>query len=132
MGLSRRTDLALHVLRALGDGISSADSIAGSIGTTTGYLPHVMAPLINSGWVTSTRGPNGGYRLEAAVDSLTMRDVVVAIEGPIEDTGCVLRGGPCPDDQACALHPAWEQVRGAIAAELGRLPVSGSSGGTKE
>jgi len=132
MELSRRTDLALQALRALGEGFSSADSLAEAIGTTTGYLPHVMAPLIHSGWVKSTRGPNGGYRLDTAIDALTMRDVVVAIEGPIEATGCVLRGGPCPGNEACALHPAWEQVKGAIDKELSRLPVSGSSGGTRQ
>lgn len=72
INFQRKTDLALGVLRALtkADGRLSGAELARQVGTTTSYLPQVIAPLIGAGWISSGRGPGGGYQLTHAADDL--------------------------------------------------------------
>ncbi len=87
-------------------------------------MPQVLAPLIRAGWVVSQRGPTGGYRLNADPDKISVRDVIEAVEGPVEPTRCVLRGGPCSTDINCALHDAWSNAFAALLTQLGQTPAT--------
>jgi Rrf2 family protein len=113
ISFSRRTELGLAVLRALAaeDGRVSRASLAEQVGTTASFLPQVMAPLVQAGWVTSDRGPRGGYRLTAEASEARLLDVVEAIEGPTADGRCVLRDAPCPGEESCSIHAVWVEAR---------------------
>jgi len=123
--IGRKVDLAIRALRALegAEGLVPATAIAASAGTTTSFLPQVMAPLVAAGWVTSERGPGGGYRLSTQLSTVSVLDVVTAIEGPIPESTCVLRGGPCGGADVCSLHGAWASAREALVAELAATPL---------
>jgi len=47
-----------------------------------------------------------------------MFELIEAVEGPIEDGRCVLRGAPCPATEQCALHEAWSGARAALVEVL--------------
>lgn len=119
LGFQRRTDLALAVLRVLGeapgDRVSGA-ALADRVGTTTSYLPQVMAPLIHEGWVTSGRGPGGGYQLNASAGDLRLLEVIEATERPANDGRCILRDTPCPGDDPCQIHAVWSEARRVLLA----------------
>lgn len=120
--LSSRSELALLALRAL-----SADErlprtvVAERISTTPDFLARVMAPLIQRGWVESRPGVAGGYLLGAPLSSITLRDLIEAVEGPIDSGRCVLRGGPCATADRCALHEPWTRAREALVEELAAI-----------
>lgn len=125
INLQRKTDLAIRAIESLA---AEGDRIAGSrlaaeVGATPQFLLHVMHPLKQSGWVDSTRGPNGGYRLEVEPTGISVLDVIEAVEGPVANDKCVLRGGPCPRSELCALHEPWSRARNALIAELATTPV---------
>lgn len=116
--LKRQTHLAVlafDVLRSEHGRVSRAD-LARRTGTTANYLPQVMRPLIDAGWVTSQRGPDGGYALLG--DDVTLLQIVEAVEGPLGGR-CVLSGGPCPGDEACRLHTIWSQIQEGLREQLG-------------
>lgn len=123
--LHKRTELALRAIRRLaGAGRTVAGSdLAEEIGTSSHYLPQVMAPLVASGWVRSERGPNGGYTLATGTDDLSMRSLIEAVEGLAPSGRCVLLEGPCPGDATCALHDSWQQVMNSLWSELEQIPV---------
>lgn len=126
INLQRKTDLALRVLGALG---SDPQRVSGAVlatetGTSPSYLLHVVQPLTNAGWVESTRGPNGGYRLVTEPGDISVLDVIEAVEGPMATDRCVLRGGPCPGAETCALHDPWFRARTALLTELAATPIS--------
>lgn len=126
LGFQRRTDLALAVLRALSDAggerISGAD-LAGRVGTTTSYLPQVVSPLIQEGWVTSGRGPGGGYRLDESAGGLRLLEVIEATEGPANHGRCALRDGPCPGDEPCQIHAVWNEARRVLLDGFASVPA---------
>jgi Rrf2 family transcriptional regulator, iron-sulfur cluster assembly transcription factor len=121
--LKRQTHLALlafDVLRTESARVSRTD-LAHRIGTTDSYLPQVLRPLIEAGWVGSQRGPDGGYELLS--DDVTLLEVVEAVEGPLGGR-CVLSGGPCPGDEACPFHAIWSRIQEGLRDQLGDHPLA--------
>ncbi|MEN8240057.1 MAG: Rrf2 family transcriptional regulator [Actinomycetota bacterium] len=119
--LTKRTDLAFRALTAImnaPDHRVNGATLAGGLDITTHYLPHVMAPLTRSGWVMSTSGPRGGYTLIFDLDDITLLELVEAVEGPIDMTGCLHLGPRHKTGYTCALHRPWTKARKALVAEL--------------
>jgi Rrf2 family iron-sulfur cluster assembly transcriptional regulator len=122
---SRRTDLALSALRALAgtDRRKRGAGLAKEIGTTTSFLPQVMSPLIQSGWVISERGPGGGYQLTDTAFEACLLDVVEATEGLFNNGQCVLRDGPCPGEDSCQIHAIWVEARRVLVEGFDLVPA---------
>src|SRR5262245_64493094 len=57
------------------------------------YLEQIFGRLRRSEIVASKRGPGGGYTLARAAASITLREVVEAVEGPLEDIAAVEESG---------------------------------------
>jgi len=123
--LFKRTDLSLQAVEALAASESgmAGSKLAAAIGTTTNYLPQVMKPLVDAGWVSATSGPRGGYTLTADIDQVSLLEVVEAVEGPTETGQCILKGAPCPTEESCAFHSSWVRARDALVNELGATPL---------
>ena len=121
----RKTDLAFRALNRLGDpGMKlSGAALSSSIGTTISFLPQVVAPLIDHGWVTSERGPGGGYALTDASLEASLFDVVEATQGPTINGKCVLRDQPCPGNESCDMHAVWTTARDVLVEGLQNIPA---------
>jgi Rrf2 family protein len=127
--MTKKSDLALKSLRCIGDSdeaLVAGKDLATKLEITTHYLPQVIAPLVKAGWITSTPGPRGGYRLMADLKDVSVLDVIEAIEGRIEDQGCVQRGIPCPEFDLCALHEPWQAARDAMLDQLASASIEDS------
>ena len=125
LNLQRRTDLSLAALRTLATTTRqmSGAELADAVGTTVTYLPQVMAPLIQAGWVTSERGPGGGYRLVVDATDLRLLDVIELTEGSSGDRRCALRDSPCPGAEPCQVHSVWTEARQVLIDGLGAIPL---------
>ncbi len=119
--ITRKTDLAVRSMLALdnkGARMKAAEA-AEKVGSTRGFMPQVLAPLVQRGWVRSDPGPTGGYVLLADLASISLLDLVDAVEGPTETEVCVLDGGRCGDvGHHCAIHNAWSRARSQLLNEL--------------
>ncbi len=125
LGFQRKTDLAMRVMQRLGSpGVKrSGAELSASIGTTAAFLPQVIAPLIDNGWITSERGPGGGYALTEASVDVSLFDILEATQGPTVDGRCVLRDQPCPGSEACDVHAAWTAAREVFVERLREIPA---------
>lgn len=71
------------------------------------YLEQLFRKLRERGIVASTRGPGGGYRLNQRLSSLSVADIVAAVDGEALDS-C-----HCADAaaaRACKGHGLWCRV----------------------
>src|SRR3974377_1222381 len=79
------------------------------------YLEQLFGKLRRAGLVDSARGPGGGYRLARPSDSVTVADIIGAVEEPIRATRC-RNGSPCvagvadSGGQRCQTHDLWEEL----------------------
>jgi Rrf2 family iron-sulfur cluster assembly transcriptional regulator len=124
--LAKRTDLALRAMQELcscGDRLSGSE-LAETLETTHQYLPQIMSPLVRRRWVSSSRGPRGGYQLEVELYSITVLDLIETMEGPTDTHTCVLSGETCDASDPCAMHGAWSQARDALLAQLSSMSLA--------
>jgi Rrf2 family protein len=124
--ITRRADLAVRALGELattGGRCKSVD-LAAALGTTTGFVPQVMGPLVKAGWVASDPGPTGGYRALVSLDTLSLLSVIEAVDGPTETGRCVVAERPCDAHDRCALHDAWGRARDELISTLDATPLS--------
>jgi Rrf2 family protein len=73
------------------------------------FLELILAGLKQSGFVESRRGAEGGYLLARAADSLTVGEVLRAVEAPPPGPGRPKRRIETPFDDM------WRQVDGAVS-----------------
>jgi Rrf2 family transcriptional regulator, iron-sulfur cluster assembly transcription factor len=125
LDLKPRTELTLQMLIALADGQRwRAGDLAEATGSSGAYVAHLVAPLTKRGWVAATPGPTGGHQLAVDLTTVSLLDLVEAVEGPTADGTCVMKRQPCPGPEQCVLHDAWTRAREAMTAELAATPLS--------
>jgi Rrf2 family protein len=123
MSLGKRADYAVRAVLDMAKHWESGSRrksrhIAAEMGIPAKYLPQVLAALVRAGLVESETGPEGGYRLASDPDGMTLLEVIEAVEGPLESSECVLRGGPCHWDSQCAIHESWTGAQEAMRHQL--------------
>jgi len=61
--------------------------------------------------VESTRGPGGGYSLGRKADQITVADIIVAVDEPIDATGCLGKENCMGEDTGrCMTHDLWANL----------------------
>jgi FeS assembly SUF system regulator len=85
----------------------------------------LLKSLARAGLVVSHRGRNGGYGLARDADTISVRDIIAAIEGPIGLTECGTNGtGTCEIEPFCAAKGRWAPINQAIERALQDVPLS--------
>ncbi len=123
--ISRKTHLAIEamwVLHDVDERIQGA-RLAAEIGTSSAFLAQVMTPLVRAGLVESITGRSGGYKLAVDPETISVLELIEAVEGPTVD-GCALRGGECSATHKCAVHDAWSKAKEALEMELSTRPIT--------
>jgi Rrf2 family cysteine metabolism transcriptional repressor len=110
-----------------GDGPVSLGSIADAEGLPLAYLEHLVQRLRRAGLVESRRGARGGYSLARLPETITMAEVVQALEGDIAPIECITedsdgslvcaRDGE-PGHDPCPTKLLWTRVQGSIVRTL--------------
>ncbi len=73
-----------------GEAPVSLTAIADAENLPLGYLEQIAPRLRRAGLVVSSRGAHGGYRLAREPQTITMDEVVLALEGAVAPMECFL------------------------------------------
>ena len=135
MMFSTKAEYGVRVMAHLA-GRDGAEPVAlGAIATAEGlplaYLEHLMARLRRAELVASRRGANGGYSLARPAGTISMAEVVEALEGDIAPIDCVSEGADgtlvCSreehGDGICPTKLLWARVRGSIVTTLREMSL---------
>jgi len=87
------------------------------------FLELILADLRDAGFLLSTRGKMGGYRLARAPHLISLGEIIRVIEGPLALVPCVSRTAyrpcnDCKDEATCAIRLAMSRVRDETARIL--------------
>lgn len=93
------------------------------------YLEQLFGPLRRAGLVASARGPGGGYRLARHPARITISEVVLAVDEPIQATRCEEGGPGCLAGQRCLTHDLWAELGDQIRLFLEGLTLADVIGG---
>ncbi|TDF42010.1 Fe-S cluster assembly transcriptional regulator IscR [Alteromonadaceae bacterium M269] len=87
------------------------------------YLEQLFSRLRRHGIVNSVRGPGGGYVLGRAIDEITISDIIVAIDEPVDATRC--KGmADCQNGVQCLTHSLWVDLSDRIYSFLNDITLS--------
>lgn len=85
--------------------------IAKETGSPEHFIAKILQTLSKQGLVSSTKGPNGGFYIEKNASSISIMDVVFAIDGPHPFGSCVLGLKECDDTHPCPLHDNYKPIK---------------------
>ena len=92
----------------------STKQIAKAASVPYPLLAKIVSQLRRAGLLHAARGKHGGILLARPPAAITIRDVVVALDGEDILNDCPLHLQPCNCDRECTLHPLWQPARDAV------------------
>jgi Rrf2 family transcriptional regulator, iron-sulfur cluster assembly transcription factor len=105
-------DLALH--QAQGAKTVTLAGISERQNISLSYLEQLFAKLRRKAVVDSVRGPGGGYQLARAVESISVADIVLAVDEALDATHCGSKSacdtGTNGRMGQCMTHNLWESL----------------------
>jgi len=75
------------------------------------FLIKITRSLTRHGLVSATRGAGGGFELARPAASISLLEVIEAVQGPFLYNQCLLGPNACHRESECPVHPVWKQIR---------------------
>lgn len=128
MQLTRAADYAVRVMVYLARIPRNDRALLPAIGQATdapeSFLSKVLQALARAKLITSRRGPSGGFQISARGRQASMREVIEAIDGPINLNVCMSDKRSCERKAWCPAHPVWGKAQQALLDVLNSALVS--------
>ena len=140
--LSKKADYALLAMRHLAAhsdrGATSTRELAETYAIPPELLAKVMQRLVRGRLLDSHQGIRGGYALARPAATISVADVILAVDGPLTVTACSELDHSCEQYAKCNIRdPLWrikDRIVAALAAtsvaelasELSAPPASGA------
>jgi Rrf2 family protein len=126
--LSKKADYALMAMKHLalnGGGASTcAREIAEQYDIPIELMAKVLQRLVRQGLLQSTQGTRGGYALSRPSKSISVADVIQAVDGPLTVTACSDTDHSCDQYSKCSIRdPLW-RVKDRIISALSATSVA--------
>lgn len=126
--LSKKADYALLAMRHLAahrdrDAVSARE-LAETYDIPPELLAKVLQKLVRAGLLESHQGIRGGYGLARPPASVSVADVIQAIDGPLTVTACSEDDHSCDQYAKCNVRdPLW-RIKDRIVSALSATSVS--------
>ncbi len=129
MRLNRMTDYGVVILCQMARGphgtIFTASHLAALTQLPLPSVSKLLKLLTREGILQAQRGASGGYGLARPAAAISARDIIFALEGPIELTDCVDGGeAGCERQRSCSLRGHWDPVNHAIEQALRKVTLA--------
>ena len=101
----------------------SRTELATTIECPEQFLSKVLQNLARAGLVVSHRGNTGGFELPQPIRSVSLLEVVEAIEGPVRLNLCLTSDKACSRQKWCPAHGVWAEAQQAVAEVLQKATI---------
>jgi Rrf2 family protein len=91
------------------------------------FMARIVAQLAQAGLVLTFPGRDGGLSLPCPPKNITLLQVVVAFEGKLLLSDCLLQptgDNDCPFTSRCPVRSKWGRVQAAMAREMASIHFS--------
>lgn len=119
---SRASDYALLLLMYLAalppDETTSVKRVAEYHNISLRFLANIANKLAVARIIISHRGIGGGIRLDRPSNSITLREVIEAVDGPIQTMFCQNTHELCSYEELCKMKNFWGQLQDDVMKRL--------------
>lgn len=116
--ISTKGDYGLLLLAALakvhadGKSFVALKEIASAKHLSLPYISQIVNSLKRAGLVESKEGLGGGYRLSRSPDSITVIEILEALEGPVAPVKCCTANKEkCGAEPYCEVKSTWHEAK---------------------
>lgn len=116
------SDTAEYALRAVlyiaqrhEEGPVRAEQAAEALHVPRNYLSKILHVLAKEGVLSSTRGPQGGFRLGVPAARLRLFQIVQPFDSLEPRRTCLLGRPECSDRNPCTAHERWKGISDQVA-----------------
>ncbi len=118
---------AMHVARAWTEGPVSATQVADAEGISVPYAQKLLGMLSRADLIVSRRGASGGYELARSPDTISVGELLRALDGGF-DVGeiCDRHSGDrdtCAHSTGCTIRPMWSFIEDFLTRTLDSLSL---------
>jgi Rrf2 family protein len=127
MHVSAKADYAVRAaieLAAAGPGPVKGDRIAEAQQIPLKFLENILSDLRHAGYVQSQRGAEGGYWLAEPADTVTLADIIRAVDGPLANVRGARPESVEYSGSASRLVEVWIAVRVALRSVLEQVTLA--------
>ncbi|MBL8049810.1 MAG: Rrf2 family transcriptional regulator [Anaerolineales bacterium] len=122
MQITRQAEYAtrtiLHLARIGKNERVATSQVAKEQKIPASFLVKIISQLSNAGILHTSRGLRGGVMLAREPESITLLEVIEAIDGPIKLNECVDSKGICSFEETCPMKLVWCDVQNNLLAKL--------------
>lgn len=126
--LSKKTDYGLLALQYLASeapaGVASVRTIAERYDIPVELLAKVLQQLARLGFVAASKGAHGGYHLARPPATISLAEIVQAIDGPVAITACGRNDEPCDQFGTCTVRHPLSRVKDRILSVLQTMTLA--------
>jgi Rrf2 family protein len=125
--ISEAASLAMHAMAYIasrnGSGPVPVSEVSSSLSVSEAHLGKVLQRLVKHGFLTSRRGPRGGYEMGRKASEVRLLDVYEAVDGPLRQAGCLLEHRACAGSE-CILGDLVRSVNEQVRVHLTGTRIS--------
>jgi Rrf2 family iron-sulfur cluster assembly transcriptional regulator len=99
-------------------------NIAAEAGIPAHFLAKLLQELARDGFLKSSKGPGGGFRLSQPASEISMLRIVEAVDGAGRYERCIGGSPECNDRAPCGMHDSWKALRSRIIGYLGGTSIA--------
>jgi Rrf2 family protein len=104
--------------KSLEDRKVGAKEIGAEIDAPEAFTAKILQSLVKAKIIGSNKGPNGGFFANESHAKITLKDIVIAIDGDSLFSGCGLGLPKCSAKYPCPLHFEIVKVRSGFDTML--------------
>lgn len=133
MKLTQEIDYAFRIIAhlAANEGqVVGAPTIAEAMGVPSRFTLRILRKLNIAGLTKSRRGAKGGYSLNRPAETISLYDIILAIDGPIELSRCMHANDPycnrfnSEEIQGCKFHHRIYGLQEDIVSRLKDMTIT--------
>lgn len=99
-------------------------AISGRQQISLSYLEQLFGKLRRHSLVQSTRGPGGGYSLGRVAAEISVADIILAVDEPLDATGCAGKENCMGEDAGrCMTHDLWASLNAKMIEYLNSVSL---------
>jgi FeS assembly SUF system regulator len=126
--ITKQSDYGIVLMSRLAgrpEELHTAASLASDAQLPAPIVSKILKLLARADLLESHRGVKGGYCLARAPESISVAEIISALEGPIAVTECIEDGpGECTQEPFCAVRGNWQRINLAIRQALEAISLA--------
>lgn len=105
------------------DNSYTAKDIAQATHIAPPTVSKLLKTLTRAQLLSSQRGAKGGYSLTRAATTISLADIINALDGGVALTECSQGKGLCAVEHNCSIRKSWRDMTSVVRDILAKMPL---------